>query len=53
MTDSLPDALKIRLVEAAHAATSDRPPDRRDWLVLAATAIAAPVVILLVGWGLS
>lgn len=53
MTDSLPDALTTRLAEAAHAATSDRRPDRRDWLALAATAIAAPVVILLVGWGLS
>lgn len=50
MTSIRPDALTSRLAEAERAATPDRRPDRRDWLVLATTAIAAPIAILLVGW---
>ena len=50
MASILPDELARRLGEAERAATLDRRPRRRDWLVLAVTAIVAPVVILLIGW---
>lgn len=52
MTSIRPDTLTSRLAEAERAATPDRRPDRRDWLVLAMTAILAPVVMLLIGWAI-
>ena len=52
MADIHPDALTSRLAEAERAATPDRHPEQRDWLVLALTAIAAPIAILLIGWSL-
>jgi energy-coupling factor transporter transmembrane protein EcfT len=50
MANTLPNELSARLAEAERAATPDRRPDWRDWLVLALSAVAAPVVILFFGW---
>ncbi len=52
MTSIRPDTFTTRLAEAERAATPDRRPERRDWLVLTMTAILAPVVILLIGWAI-
>lgn len=51
MTDFVPDDLRGRLAETERAATSDRRPQRADWLLLALLAVAVPIVILLAGWG--
>lgn len=50
MTAPLPETLTKRLAEAETAATIDRRPKHRDWLVLGLSAIAAPALILLAGW---